>query len=496
MTRYTVFKRTGTHADVLAAVGAADLLRKLDPRIVELQDCFVVELRRPLVPADLDDADPGYSNIDRSPEASKDRMLTILSRMKAYGGPNLVNENFAKMKQLSWSRRVWESLNGRPDFVFSAPLVQLFNPHCGRGYSLLKPSGTNRSDKTKDRWAEPFLEWLRYRGYFAASAGWFTSGDLRMYTPIPAFVGYNRLSAAASALRGLKLGGSSVKMDCRAVLGLARTLIENARVHQRPSESVRGVYIAHYKDMGQTHTFMAMEQLALPDWFELRNSEHASRWLQTIEEHDTVLRRLNDTHSDEFALLKQYRLTLQLRARDSVAEFVEFLAGYASLVFKRRSRDEWSLPQLSTVSVASILRRDPELRTLLRHPGFLAVAGALRGSTIGAQAARHNGRVDHREVRYGLLTELRRADKSRKPELARAVSAFISSFNAESLRRRNSGLRAARIKNSELDGFLAAIERLPERVPAASILCAVVGCLPVRAPAASSESLSIEAISA
>jgi hypothetical protein len=496
MIRYTVFKKTGTHADVLAAVGAADLLRKLDPRILELQDRFVIELRRPVVPADLDEANPGCSNIDRSPHTPKDRMSTILSRMKACGGPNLVNEKFAKMNQQDWSRRVWESLNGRPDFVFSAPLVQLFNPHCGRGYSLLKPSGTNRSDKTKDRWAEPFLEWLRYRGYFAASAGWFTSGDLRMYTPIPALVGFNRLTAAATAFRDLKLGGSSVKVDCRAVLGLSRALIENARVHQRPSELVRGVYIAHYKDMGQTHTFMAMEQLALPNWFELRNSEHAVRWLQTIEEHDTVLRRLNDTHSDEFALLKQYRLTLQWQARDSVAEFVEFLAGYASLLFKRRSLDEWLLPQLSTTSVGPILRRDPQLRALLRHPGFLAVAAALRGSTIGAQAARHNGRADHREIRYGLLTELRRADKSRKSELARAVFAFISAFNAESRRRRNGGLRAATIKNSELDGFLAAIDRLPERVSAGSVLCAVAGCLPAHLPAVGAELQSIGAISA
>jgi hypothetical protein len=33
MDRYTVFKQTGTHADVLAAVGAGDVLRHLEPRI-------------------------------------------------------------------------------------------------------------------------------------------------------------------------------------------------------------------------------------------------------------------------------------------------------------------------------------------------------------------------------------------------------------------------------------------------------------------------------
>jgi hypothetical protein len=47
MNCYTIFKQTNTHADSLAAVGAADLLRHLDPRIVDLGDRFEVRLRIP-----------------------------------------------------------------------------------------------------------------------------------------------------------------------------------------------------------------------------------------------------------------------------------------------------------------------------------------------------------------------------------------------------------------------------------------------------------------
>jgi hypothetical protein len=43
---------------------------------------------------------------------------------------------------------------------------------------------------------------------------------------------------------------------------------------------------------GADATVMAMDQLAIPDWFELRTSQQAQWWLQTLEEHDTVLRRL------------------------------------------------------------------------------------------------------------------------------------------------------------------------------------------------------------
>src|SRR5215472_8385559 len=65
MKYYTVFKQTATHADVLAAIGAADVLRHLEPRIVDLGDRFEVHLRRGLLPSDLDAVDPGFSYLER-----------------------------------------------------------------------------------------------------------------------------------------------------------------------------------------------------------------------------------------------------------------------------------------------------------------------------------------------------------------------------------------------------------------------------------------------
>lgn len=52
MNCYTIFKRTGTHADTLAAIGAADVLKQLEPRIVEWEDRFEIQLRRRLLATD------------------------------------------------------------------------------------------------------------------------------------------------------------------------------------------------------------------------------------------------------------------------------------------------------------------------------------------------------------------------------------------------------------------------------------------------------------
>lgn len=266
MDRYTVFKRTGTHADVLAAIGAADVLRHLEPRLAEFADRFEIQLRRHLLPSDLDAVDPGFSYLlrpqktlpslpperilqnpaaraeDRAPCAtvSENRMYSILGRMKAFSGPNQIVSRFAKMKREEWAAKVWEGFSGNPAFVASSPLVQLFNPQAAKGYALLKPNGTSRRDKTKDRWAEPFLEWLRFRGYFEGSAGWFASGDIRLLTAIPADVPFSELAGAVAAFRELRLGGTAVKMDCRALLGLTRLIIQRSEIYRPPNRSVRG----------------------------------------------------------------------------------------------------------------------------------------------------------------------------------------------------------------------------------------------------------------
>jgi hypothetical protein len=178
MKTFPVVKQTATHADSLAAIGAADLLRHLEPQIVELEDRFEIRLSRELQESDVDTVDPGFSYLVRSgkdepavpPERvtrlrskandddqtsstrgpAEDRMYMILSRMKAYAGPNDVVSLFATLPAAEWTRRIWDCLHGGRRFARARALVQLFNPQSARGYALLKPSCTDRTDKTKD----------------------------------------------------------------------------------------------------------------------------------------------------------------------------------------------------------------------------------------------------------------------------------------------------------------------------------------------------------
>lgn len=272
------------------------------------------------------------------------------------------------------------------------------------------------------------------------------------------------------------------------MLGLTRLLVERAETYRRPKEWLGGVWVTHYKDMGQAHTLMAMEQLAIPDWFELRTSQQAHAWLQTLDEHDVVLRRLTDSHSDELALLRQYRRIFQVQRRESMTAFLEFLSGYGMLLFGSRTQDHWLLPQLTLHGVTRILSGDPDLEITIGNPGLLAVAAAIRGSTFGAQAARHSGKHDHREIRYGLLSGIRRAALSGRRELLDLVSSFVSGFNREAVRRRARGIPSMRVQDGEMEAFTAFLGSAPSSAVAGALLCGLASCVRTDGVAADVES--------
>src|SRR5271169_4965379 len=83
MNSYTIFKQTNTHADSMAAVGAADVLRHLDPRIVDRGDRFEVRLRKQLPPSDLGAVEPGFSYFVKSKKSAPNLPPERIVRMRA-----------------------------------------------------------------------------------------------------------------------------------------------------------------------------------------------------------------------------------------------------------------------------------------------------------------------------------------------------------------------------------------------------------------------------
>jgi hypothetical protein len=487
---WTVVKRTGSHADVLAAIGAADALQALKPALVDCGDRFEIRLSRALVRRDLARIEPGYlylpksatrprglpaarvhnprsraSTPDRGSIDPVRRIYGLLGRLNAAAGPNEIVRKFVEMPASEWREKLWNGFNGDSNFVTRPKLVQLFNPLAAQGYARLKPSGTNRADKTKNHWRQPFLEWLRYRGFVAGGAGWFLEKDVRVFCLVPGNISYHLYRDVALDFRQLRLAGSTAKVDCRAVLGLAIILLNRAG-SVAPGNLIAGVSVVHYRNMGKANAFMASDCLAVPDCFDEK----------TLYEHDRILKGLSDRKSEEASLLRQYRAFLQSNREDAIRELVAFLANYGRHAFRRSLEGPASPATFTIRGTETILGVHMTYRQMLDNDGFRAVANALRAVTVNAVVAKYNKAFEPRRIRYGILTEIDRSLALGKHELMATVSRFIMDYNTEAAQRCWNGRRDARITDQEAAEFAHLLDEGPSAEVVGTMLCAFGTC--------------------
>lgn len=562
---FRIEKGTGTHADVFAAVGLAALLADQfgDNHVViaEQDQFFVVELDSPWSEETLPlfGVAPGYPYIqgkshDKVPagvvdcidlesernkwkqyqearsamystkgsDFAKDPELRALLQQTApredwrlgqvvylltnHASPNRLHELL--LSQPDESRREVSTalraiLGGKSARIpWKADSVQLFNPTAAKGYARLKPDSTNRNDSTKDQWTDPFVEWLRYRGYFRVACPYFlgSKGEhIRVYTPVPANVSLAVLKSAVMELRRLSLRVGAPKLDALAVIRTAEYLVQHSDEGQAaskaevgripgfslgdrsPADVISAVAITHYQSLGNARAVAQISTLAIPGWFPIATPEDASAWLGILDEHRRVVRGLNDKHSDEIGLLVSYRRFLEKRGPAALDALLDFMSAYGPFIVrawdaKRRVR------AFRTTNFRRLVENmSPAFASIVADSGFEAVARAVRRATVQAQFLKSNGVRDIREIRYDLLPELRRARSVPHSKLfVEVVADFVAKYNAENARRRELKKPApANVHTDEFARFLSLVDGHGAEVVGA-LLCAYGTCVEPR----------------
>src|SRR5579875_1149958 len=292
---FAIPRATGTHGDIFLVAGLADLLQQVAQEPVQLRARGAIYEVHALLPDDWADRLPvgaGYSYLrakakvnvpDGVPtdrvldyESEKARVALYRERWQAVGRKPPDDPELAQWLQQNAPRadwRHWQLLNllqgddntnkvflrlselpeaaaraaiaqglsalqhgQRSGLAWGVSSVQLFSPNAAKGYARLKPDSTDRNDKTKEAWVDPFVEWLRYRGYFLATCPFFTgskSEGIRILTPQPADIAVRSLQTVVGELRRAAVYGAEPKLDALAVLALARTLIRHSELYAR-----------------------------------------------------------------------------------------------------------------------------------------------------------------------------------------------------------------------------------------------------------------------
>lgn len=559
---FRIPKSTGTHADVFAAVGLADLLASVPDigtvTLVEETAAFQVRVARPLTQADIAAVPPvpGYpflqanekvavpagviDPVDYKAEKAKAdrlrqalagqgrrrraavdsetqqimqrerlredwRLLQVLNALQGDETANKVHETIVLRSPAVFQHELAEAL-GRlaqqqgSDLDWKVSTVQVFTPTAAKGYSRLKPDGTDRNDKTKDQWADPFLEWLRYRGYFRVACPFFQGprGEhVRLLCPVPQDIPVHALVSVARELRAGGVYGGPPKMDALAALRLADLLIQRSQEYhdpdlepfpglfmaeRSPAQAISGVMVTHYQSLGNAKAVSAMATIALPGWFPIRTREDAVIWRNILDEHQRVVRGLQDDHSDEIGLLLGYRRFLEQRGETAVWALLEFMSQYGPFLIRAREQRRNVRSFRTDYFRRIVVETAPKLRDILDDSGFRAVAAAVRRATVSAQAQKAMGVRNYREIRYDLLHDLRRQRSLPGAEpLVEAVADFVSKYNAENARRREMRWMAPRnVTTEEFAAFTGLVDAYGASIVGA-LLCAYGSCREPRA---------------
>lgn len=427
------------------------------------------------------------------------RLLQVLNVLQGDETSNSIHQNIVELDEEEYHREVFTALDalhqGLPSGVpWKASTVQIFNPIAAKGYNRLKPDSTDRNDKTKDQWADAFQEWLKYRGYYRVAVPYFQGpkGEhVRLICPIPHNIHIRDLESLATELRASPIFGGPPKTDSLAILRLAELLVRHSEEYSNagvkiwpglslkgmtPAEIVSGITVTHYQSMGSAKAVTAMSALALPGWFRVENSEDTIIWLEILNEHQHIVKGLADDHSDEIGLLILYRRFLERRGELSLWALLEFMERYGPFLIRAREQKRKIRAFRTDLFRRIVMGMSPDFSTILDDAGFRAVASAVRKSTVSAQALKALGK-DYREIRYDLLSEIRRKRTlpGAKP-LLESVSDFISKYNVENARRREMGKQAPRnVTTEEFASFTALVERHTASTVGA-LLCAYASC--------------------
>lgn len=358
-------------------------------------------------------------------------LLHLLLQMTA-GTPNDVSGAEAGWKKLAKAR----GLPGKPQATAS----QIYNPGQGKGQNRAK-ADVLKMDNVDGFW---LLEWLKAVGFYQAALTKQMKGskDRKTYVLAPHAITLETHRAIMRAFRHTMLfSETATRSDILTILRYTLTFLAYCREHQtvdlysqfmggQPLDNtVSGFYVAFYKNLGQSAAVMNLSFINLPGWISSRSEQDLDDYAQLLKEHETLIRSLDETHSDAFDLLQRYRSFV---TGNHLGSFLEFTTVYSDYLVSQRERRKYA-PQFTIDSIRRLVKKmEPKLSDILdpqQHPGFERIAYAIRQSTVVAQYRKQQG--DRRyDVRYGLGLELSRKAKYPK-EFVTALSDFLQKFNAE-----------------------------------------------------------------
>lgn len=315
--------------------------------------------------------------------------------------------------------------------------LQVWNPGMGKGMNRPKADRLAPAKGLDEFW---LLEYLKYVGLYHAGLPRVVRGskDRKTYVLQPVNITLDTNDTVFNAFHDVMWADTAVKMDILASLRYTQTFLRQWRAGQlterqarrggQPGDYVSGLAVVFYKDLGSAHAVLNQSVIDLPRWMrEVTTDEQAQAYIDLLEEHERVVRALDEGRSEAHELLRTYRDFL---SGHDLHDFFAFTAGYSSYLISRMERRQPARQFTTSNLEVLIMGHDDKLKPILESEGFRHVADAIRRSTVLPQFFKARNNKGPYTVRYGLGAELLR-QAAYPDKFVQRLSEFMHDYNRE-----------------------------------------------------------------
>lgn len=345
---------------------------------------------------------------------------------------------------------------------------QLYNPNQGKGLNKGKANNVSMRNLSSHWIAETMkisgaLSFMICQ-YVKAGSGY----DLKIYAPEFNEISLRDAKELTKEFKRYLKSVSPVKLDIINSLSFTTQFIRRTPQYTgKPRKTIKGFHSVYQKDLGQNKAVANIAFIATPDFVTYSTIEEGSEWIEILEHQKALISNIEE-HGDAMKGLLTYRNFLGAVGNASLNYFNDFSFWYATYLMQKLTKGNRFVRTFKIEDLNkfynNMASNDSKLTEIIQDEGFLAVAQAIRKSTVSLQYTPKDQRKF--EIRYGLAQQLQNKSKS-KEDLTTFIGEFVGIYNAETARNaeKNGGKAfRANIKDSELLQFYTLLDKNSPRL--------------------------------
>lgn len=313
--------------------------------------------------------------------------------------------------------------------------LSLYCPSQPKGLNKGKANGINGINVESLRFREFLkikgaLEIMRVRP-FSVGKKW----DNKIFVPAFSQIQLNKVRLIANEFKLFTTGTSSIKIDILGLLKYCELFIKKSPEYRgRIKNCIRGFHSVYQKQMNsdssKPKSVMNISFLSTPPFISYQEKEEAKNWINLLKELQEVISRIEE-QGDATKSLQYFRDFL---GSGKAKNFYQFSFWYAGFLMRELGKDKKNKFKFKRFQIDSLNKiytsMDTKFSSIIKNEGLLAVADAIRNSTVRLQYSQTKPKY---KIRYGFAQQLQTKSKSDKT-LKSFIGDFLGTYNAETAR--------------------------------------------------------------